>query len=333
MKDKLNVLVIFVAAWVLIGGFSGWAYGASAEITLRYAGDLPIGNHLTRGQEFFAKRVDEISKGRIKVAVYPAGQLYSVKDYPRVVPSGALDMAQCSYDKWSGLVPVSTILSLPFLFNSWSHVWAFTDSEGGEIMKKEMEKVGIKQLFWMQDASLGFVSKKPLHKIEDFKGVRVRSPDETNSWTIQALGGVPTFLAGGEVYMALQRGTVDAAVSSVTSFVDRKFFEVTKYFTETNYVYGMYLCMINFKKWNELPVDVKEILATAGRETQEWGRKEIVKMEVDARDTLRKKMEAYVLPTAERDRWKQASESVYETCIQKTGDIGKKLIKLAEDAR
>lgn|GEM_PF-3490166 len=66
MRGVLKVLGFFVSLGLVVGGFFNFSYGASPEITLRYAGDLPMGNHLTRGQEFFAKRVDEITKGRVE---------------------------------------------------------------------------------------------------------------------------------------------------------------------------------------------------------------------------------------------------------------------------
>lgn len=330
LKALMLVMVVSISVTALL---VSWSYAGNPDVSLRYAGDLPVGNHLTRAQERFAKRVDEISNGRVKIAVYPSGQLFTVKEYPRVVPSGALDMAQCAFDKWSGLVPVTSVLSLPYLFDSWDHIWRFVDSEGGKIMEKEMEKVGVKLLFWLEDATIGFVAKKPLHKLEDFKGMRIRAYDETSSWAIKELGGSPTFMSGGEVYMALQRGTVDGALSSLTSFVDRKYYEVTEYFTETVFVFTMYLSMINQQKWNELPTDVQKMLLAAGKETQEWHRKEIRKVEESSQKILRQKMKAYTLPQAEAERWRKACEPVFDKYTERVGDIGRKLIKLAEDFR
>jgi tripartite ATP-independent transporter DctP family solute receptor len=334
MKGSFNVLGVSMAICLLIGGFFGLSHAISAEITLRYAGDLVIGHHLTRGQEFFAKRVDEISKGRVKVEVYPAGQLFSAKDFPKVVPAGAVDMALSIMPQWSGLVPVAQITDLALFFEDSSHVWRTLDSQAGEIIAKEMEKVGVKHISWMQDTKGGFATKFSLKTMDDFKGKRIRVPTEQGAYTVKALGGAPAFMGGGEVYMALQRGTVDGAISSVASFCDRKYYEVTKYITEPDFMFAVYGCLMNLKKWNDLPADVQKILLTAGKETQEWGRGEIQKVEGEALDELKKHgMGIYSLPKKEKELWRNVCKPVYDLVIKKAGDLGPKVFELAEKAR
>ena len=335
MKAKLRVLGFAMAMSLLAGGFMGVSQATGAEITLRYAGDLPVGHYLTLGQEFFAKRVDEISKGRVKVEVYPAGQLFSAKDYAKVLPAGAVDMAQVGAAQWGGLVPVTNITELPLFFDDWPHMWRLIDNpELNEIYRKGYEKVNVKHLFWTQDATIGFATKFPLKTMEDFKGKRIRVPTELLSHTVKALGGAPAYMGGGEVYMALQRGTVDGALSSLTSFADRKYYEVTKYVTEPTFIYPIYVGLMNLKKWNDLPVDVQKILEAAGKETQEWGRRELQKAETQSLEEVKKHgMEVYYLPKAEKQLWRKACKPVHDLVVQKTGDLGPRLFELAEKAR
>ena len=335
MRGVLRVLGVFAALGLAAGGFPSSSYGANPEITLRYAGDLPIGNHLTRAQEFFAKRVDEITKGRLKVEVYPAGQLYSAKDYPKAVPSGAVDMAQCVLGQWAGIVPSLLVLDMPFFYDSWQHLWRACDSGMGEILRKDLEKAGVKLLSFTQDGTSGFATKFPLKKISDFKGKRVRASNQMQTFIIRDLGGAPAFMGGGEVYMALQRGTVDGATSSVTSFRDRKYYEVTKYISAIGYNYGLYGVLMTLHKFNGLPADVQKMLLAAGKDTQEWHRKEVLKMVAEAIEDLKKNgMEIYTLPKEERELWKKATlKSAEDLLITKTGDGGRKLIQLGEDAR
>ena len=144
MRGVLKALGFLATLFLMVAGFPGISHGANPEVTLRSAGDLPIGNHLTRAQEFYAKRVNEISKGRVLVEVFPAGQLFAAKDYPKAVPSGAVDMAQCWAAQWTGLVPSISVLDLYFFYNDWPHFWRTLDSEAGEILFKEMEKAGVR---------------------------------------------------------------------------------------------------------------------------------------------------------------------------------------------
>ncbi|MFB3816354.1 MAG: TRAP transporter substrate-binding protein [Candidatus Methylomirabilales bacterium] len=328
----MGALLIALALWALPLAVPA----AGSEITIRYAGDLPIGNHLTRTQEFFAKRVAEITKGRVRVEVYPAGQLFAAKDYVKAVPAGAVDMAQSLMGQWTGLAPIFMITDVMLLYDGWEHIWRALDSaEIGEVMKKEGEKAGIRLLFWTQDASAGFVSKTPLKTLADWKGKKIRSYTELASYTIKALGGAPAFMGGGEVYMALQRGTVDGAISTLSSFYDRKYFEVTKHLTIPSTPGPIYGGVMNIKRWETLPADVKEMLLAAGKDTQEFARKEVVRMDKESVEQLKQKgMDVYPLPKEEREQWKKISvPQVEKVVVDRLGDRGKRMIELAEKMR
>lgn len=336
MRKVVKYFIGFlVSLCLVITGAPGISQAANPEVTIRYAGDLPIGNHLTRTQEFFAKRVAEIGKGKVKVEVYPAGQLFAAKDYVKAVPSGAVDMAQSLMGQWTGLVPLFMITDIPLFYDNWEHIWRVLDSEVGDAMKKEVEKAGVKLLFWTQDSSAGFVCKTPLKTIDEWKGKTIRSYTELASYTIKALGGAPAFMGGGEVYMALQRGTVDGAISTLSSFYDRKYFEVTKHLTVPSMPGPIYGGVINLKRWETLPADVREILNTAGKETQEFARKEVKKMDAESIELLKQKgMDIHYLSRDERERWKKASvPQVQKVVMERVGERAKKLMEQADKAR
>jgi tripartite ATP-independent transporter DctP family solute receptor len=333
MRKSVGTIVGFLVLLALVfTGYPGISQAANPEVTLRYAGDLPIGNHLTRTQEFFAKRVAEIGKGKVKIEVYPAGQLFAAKDYVKAVPAGAVDMAQSLMGQWTGLVPVFMLTDIPLFYNDWDHIWRTMDSEVGDAMKNDTDKAGFKLLFWTQDTSAGFVSKTPLKTIDDWKGKKIRSYTELASHTIKALGGAPAFMGGGEVYMALQRGTVDGAISTLSSFYDRKYYEVVKYLTVPSMPGPIYGGVINLKKWESLPADVKEIIVAAGKDTQDFGRKEVKKMDAESIELLKQKgMEIYFLSQAEREKWKKASvPQVEKVVLERVGERARKMMEQAE---
>jgi tripartite ATP-independent transporter DctP family solute receptor len=334
MRKSVGTIVgFFVLLTLVFVGYTGISQAANPEVTLRYAGDLPIGNHLTRTQEFFAKRVAEIGKGKVKIEVYPAGQLFAAKDYVKAVPAGAVDMAQSLMGQWTGLVPAFMLTDIPLLYDDWDHIWRAMDSaEVGGVMRNDTDKAGFKLLFWTQDTAAGFVSKTPLKTMEDWKGKKVRSYTELASHTIKALGGAPAFMGGGEVYMALQRGTVDAAISTLSSFYDRKYYEVVKYLTVPSMPGPIYGGVINLKKWESLSADVKEIVMAAGKDTQEFARKEVKKMDAESIDLLKQKgMEITFLSKEEREKWKKASvPQVEKVVLERVGERARKMIVQAE---
>jgi tripartite ATP-independent transporter DctP family solute receptor len=306
----------------------------SAEITLRYSGNLPVQHHVTIAQQRLAKYIEEKSGGRVKVAVYPAGQLFQDKDMMQAVPKGAVDMASVTLAQWTGLVPTAAFIDLPFYYKDHQHIWRVCDGKPGEIMRKELERVGVKFLHWMDYGVNEFASKMPLRTLEDFKGKRIRGLTEYTTESIKALGAAPTFLGGGEVYMALQRGTVDGAISGTSSFWERKYFEVTKYATIVNQSFSIFAAVMNLKKWNELPPDIQKIVMAGSLEAQEWIRKEAEKQHYACIDLIKNKGMEIIYPTKEeRERWKKANEPVINIFRTRTGELGQQILAESEKLR
>ena len=318
--------------------FFFWALGPgipqAADMTLRYAGNLPIDHHVTRGQELLAKAVEQKTGGKVKVQVFPAGQLFSDKDMMKAVPAGAVDMAEVTLSQWTGIVPNLLLLDLPLFFTDRRHVWRTVDGKAGEILKQDLEKAGVKLLYWMDYGMADFISKKPIKTLEDFKGKRIRGYGELITESIRGLGGAPTFLGAGEMYLALQRGTIDGAASGTTSFYERKLYEVTRYVTHADYAFVMFGVMMNLKKWNELSPDLQRLFADCSVEAEQWGRKECEKMDKESMEMLKQKgMEVFVITDKEKERWKKASVPALERFLRRAGDRGKELMEMAEKSR
>ena len=329
---KVKNIIKFVGLICLMVFTSGVAMGA--EITLRFAGNMPVAHHVTTGQELLAKRIEERTGGRVKVLVYPAGQLFSDKDMMKAVPAGAVEMANTTLAGWTGMIPGLLLLDLPLFYKDHFHYFRTVDGKAGEILKEEFERVGVKLLYWMGCYPLDFASKQPIRTLEDFKGKRIRGHGEMEVEGIKALGASPTFLGGGEVYMALQRGTVDGALSAAASFWDRKYYEVVKYITNVHYTLAIYGVLMNLKKWNELPPDIQKIILECSVEAQEWGRKEAEKADRECLELLKGKgMEIYVVPEKEKERWRKAAQPTIEVFLKRAGDKGKLLLELAEKVR
>jgi tripartite ATP-independent transporter DctP family solute receptor len=330
--SKLSL--VQVLCFILVS-FSGIRFSEAAgdQIVLRFAGNLPVNHFVTRGQEFYAKQVEARTKGKVKIEVYPAGQLFSDKDLIRALPNGAVDMAEATCAQWTGIEPLWLMFDLPYFFKDRNHWHRVVDSEVGTILKQEFEKKsGVKVLYWMDFGSSAFASKTPLRTMEDFKGKRIRGVGEALLKGIQALGASPVFLGGGEVYLALQRGTIDAANSGLSSFWERKYYEVTKYISGPDFTLGMFVVMINKKKWDSLPADVQKAMLEAAEEAKQWGRVESEKADTEAVTLLKGKgVEVYDPPATEKARWIQAVKPLaHEFYMSRGGDKAKALLGMVE---
>jgi tripartite ATP-independent transporter DctP family solute receptor len=278
----------------------------------------------------------ERTNNRVKVEVYPAGQLFSDKDLVRALPSGAVDMALITDVLLSGLVPTQMLNALPLFYQDFSQVHRMVDSKCGDILRQDIEEKANAKVLYLHDYdSVQIASKMPLRKMEDLKGKRIRGAGETVIEGLRALGAAPTLIGAGEVYLALQRGTVDAGLAGVSTLWDRKYFEVTKYLTMVDFNFGIMPILINKKKFDGLPGDIQKIMLEAAKEVQAWGRKEVEKIISENVELLKKKgMEVYQLPEGERERWREATKVVQDNFLKRVGEEkGKQLLECAQKVR
>ena len=331
-----GVLTLWAGGLGLTGIVSP-AEAAPPDFLFRCAGTMPLDHFMTKTLEHFSKLVQEKSKGRMKIENYPANQLFSDKDLPKALPSGAVDMAQVNMAMWAGLVPSLAVEELPFFYKDRDHFFrAMMAPTVKNMLDKEFETKGVKVLFWMDYGYTALIGKKPIRTVEDFKGKRIRGYGEISTEILKALGGAPVFLSVGEVYMALQRGTIDGVLTSTCSVYERKFYEVVKHFTliRVGEFQNEPAVLVNLKKYQELPQDQQKVLADAAREAQDWGLDVSLKGTDECLAKLKEKgMEIYYLPDKEKKRWAEATKNVTAGYLARTGKAGQALMEEVNKVR
>lgn len=300
--------------------------------TIRLAYNLPQDHHVAIGIENFAKEVVEKSGGKVNVQVYPAGQLLSDKDMNQSILSGGVEMGVNSSTLWSSTVPAMGVFDVPYMFNDYAAVGEAVNGEFGDKLRGAMEEKGAKVLIFADYGYVQFANnKRQLTKPDDFKGLKIRSIGDLPSELIQAYGASPVFMGGGEVYMALQRNTVDGATSGTTAMLQRKYDEVTKYLTVNNYAYLEFLLAVNKDYWDGLPKKTQELITEVAAETEVWIREQAEKEDTESAKALEEKgMEVYYVPEDELDVWKDAAAPVRDVFIENAGDLGKELLDLID---
>ena len=305
---------------------------APEKIIIKLAHNLPVTNHMARGMESFAKKVEEKSNGNITVQIFPSGQLFNDKSMNDAVMRGGVEMGLNSTAMWASMIPAMEIFDVPFLFPDYEKIKKALDSGVGEKLNAEMEKKGAKVLFWVDYGFVQFANnKRPMTKPEDFKGLKIRSYGELPSETIKALGGAPATIGAGEVYMALQQGTIDGQTSGTTAMYDRKMYDVTKYLTVTNHAFPEFVASVNLKFWNSLSADQKKIIEAASAEVRDSIRAETRNEDAKTLKLLQEKgMQAYIVPAAELVAWQKATESVQDIFVKRAGALGQELVNICK---
>lgn len=302
------------------------------KATIRLAYNLPQDHHISVGVEKFAKDVTEKSGGAVNVQVFPAGQLLSDKDMNQSVLTGGVEIGVNSSTLWSSTVPSMGIFDVPYIFNDYEEAGEALSGEFGDKLRTEMEGKGAKVLMF---ADYGFAqfanNKRPLESPSDFEGLKIRSIGDIPSEMIKAYGASPVFMGGGEVYMALQRNTVDGATSGTTAMVQRKYDEVTEYLTINNYAYLEFIMAINQAYWDKLPEKTQTLLIETAAQTEEWIRSQAqAEDEKTAKELEEKGMEVYVVPEEDLPEWKEAAKPAWDAFSKNAGPLGNELLEMVD---
>lgn len=216
----------------------------------------------------FAKKVEEGTGGKVKIAIFPSDQLGRQAESVEGVMLGTHDMVLTSDVVLSNWVPDMGILNLPFIFSDAWAARAALDGPAGKKLAKKMEVEGAVVIGWW-DQGMRHVtnSKKPITVPDDLKGLKIRMPEgEVFVETFKALGAGPTVISFGELYTALQLKTVDGQETSPAHIVSLKLHEVQKYVSRTGHIYTASPLIMNKKLLDGMPEEYRNVILQAGEE-------------------------------------------------------------------
>jgi len=322
------IKIAAVAAFLVSSTFA-------AEYTIKFSHVVSPNTPKGKAADFFAKRVKELTNGKVEVKVFPNSQLYSDKAVMKALKIGNVQMAVPSFSKFTRLVPAMQLFDLPFLFKDMKHVHAVMDGPVGKKLRDMVTKKGFVALnYWDNGFKQLSTNKKALIWPKDAKGQKFRiMSSKVLEAQFKAVGANPQVLPFSEVYSALQQGVVDGGENPLSNFYTKKFYEVQKSLTLSNHGYLGYLVVMSKKFWNKLPANLKPKIIQAMNEATVYERKEAASLEgvflanIKAYAKKTGKLKIYTLTPKETAAWKKVMVGIYP---QFYGVIGKNLIKAAQ---
>ncbi len=281
MKTLYRVIGISCLAVLFL---LGMAQGSGAQVIqmkfAHYAEETHPG-HLAAKQ--FAAKVEERTKGQVKIAIYPANVLGSPPEQAEQVRLGAIDMSLPTQGALDKYVKAFSVVMLPFVYDNYDHVHRVLDGPSMGWFSPLAEKEGF---IVLSNWEWGFRnltnSKRAVMKPEDVKGLKIRVPPEIQlQAAMEALGGVVTKIAFPELYMALAQGVVDAQENPIAVIYHNKFYEVQKNLALTGHVYNNMVHVISAKTWAKLTAEQKKIFQEESKSAGAYMRKAIMAEEAD----------------------------------------------------
>ena len=269
---KKIAFFLFVATLAVVFAFGSTALAAE-KVKWRMGSTWTPSINLYHGDHAMIQYVKEMTNGDFDIKWFPSGSLMKAFEYFDACSKGVVEAVGDWSSYWVGKDPAFDFLgSMPYGFTNMDYeIWYY--QFGGEALYNEAYgKFGMRYLnLGCTTSESGFrttAKTGPIRSIADYKGKKLRTPARATIWILEQLGGTPVKMAGGEIYLAVERGTLDGAEFSAPGIDwEMGFAEITKYWSVPCWFQpaSQVGVMINEKAWQKLSPQYQAILRTAAK--------------------------------------------------------------------
>lgn len=288
---------------------------ADATIHLKVGTTTAPDGHYVLGLVEMQKKLEEYSNGEMTLDIYPNSALGGESDMMDAVSMGTQDMVLSStgpIPDFSSATDNWATLDLPYLFETAEDAYKVLDGEIGQSLLDEFQGSGIKAIgFWENGFRELTNNTKEVATPADLAGMKIRTMENAvHMATYTALGATPTAMAWGEIFSALQQGTVDGQENPLAIILTAKVYEVQKYITMIDLFYSPCVLMINEDIYNNFTDEQKEAFDKAAEDGKVAERQISQELASSARATM--EAEGVVFTDVNKDEWVAAVQSVYD---------------------
>jgi TRAP-type transport system periplasmic protein len=305
---------------VLLAGVS---FAADKVIKLEFASYLPAQEGVSMALQEWCKEVEKKANGRIAITFHPGGTLVPMTQTYDSVVSGMADIGFAQFANAPGRFPMMELLDYPLGLK--------TSATSVRLAKEYVEKFKPKEL---SDTKLLFLvsttpavmhTKKPVNKLEDLKGRKIRTLGGPMVTALKLLGAVPVVIPTVDVYDSASKGVIEGTFSALPGMIVFKWGEVLPN-TINNYRTSncaIQFAVMNKSKWNELPPDIQQIIDKTSDEYWDKVAKVWDQMTAESIATLTAAKHTFItLSAAEEERWVKEIASVYDTYVKEKSAKG-----------
>lgn len=249
------------------GGNGGNTTSAPVELVM---GNVTSSSAKDAVTEVFIPKVEEYSNGTITIKHFPDNQLGNDEQSFAMAQTGECDIAVGSTSSVAVTYNDLYVYDVPYLFLNKQEVYDVGfNGEAGKAILDGFSGYGLKGLaFWENGFRNVTTNDKDIATVADLNGLKIRTmANEIHLAAWKAMGANPTPMAFGELFTAMQQGTVDGQENPLGIITGNKFEEIEKYCTLTEHVYTPYYVVMNQAKWDSLSAEQQEALTKAMAET------------------------------------------------------------------
>jgi len=265
------------------------------------------------GVKKFAELLAAKSGGKLKVNEFPSNQLGNELQQQSALQGGVQEMTAPSTSSLAGIVKEFGLIDFPFALASFEQADALLDGPFGQALIARLPEKGLIALgYW----DLGFRnvtnSRRPINRPEDLEGIKIRViPNPVFLESFKAFKANPVPMPFAELYGALEAKAVDGQENPFAVILSNKMFEVQKYVSATNHVYGTNIILVSKRFWDKLSPAEQKMMQDAANEAKRYQRQVSRDAAQKAVAELKAKgMQYNELAAAEQARMRQIAKPV-----------------------
>ncbi|MDO4332122.1 MAG: TRAP transporter substrate-binding protein [Eubacteriales bacterium] len=219
----------------------------------------------------FAQKVEERTDGRIKVQIFPNGQLGSENENMEQLMAGVISMTKVSAPGLATYNESYHAFGLPYIFDDTEDFYHVMDSQEMRDFFLSSEDDGFVTLtYYTSGARSFYTTNKAIRTPEDLKGLKIRVQDmKSQTDMMKALGGIPVAMAYGDVYTSLQTGIIDGTENNETALTTGKHGEICKVYSTDQHAMIPDVMVMSAKVWKNISPEDQQIILQAAYESTE----------------------------------------------------------------
>lgn len=265
----------------------------------------------------FARQVEELSNGALKVQVYPGNSLIPPRQQWNALRSGALDMAVIVPSYFSGQVSEFSGLNMMGLVNSNAAAYQLMEGPGGDVLRNLFKEHGVRLLAsqWGPE-TVGFRNQQ-VTEPSGLKGLRMRGPGPAIEKVFANSGAGIVSMPSSDLYTALQTGAIDGAITTFISMHSYRLYENFKYVavspTNGGLLYAMSPLVMSNATWKKLTKAQQKVIEKAAKAIQPWVRKQTdSEAKRNAKFFESQGVHVYKLTDKQFDAWMDAAKPIVD---------------------
>ena len=322
-KNFITLLLMMVLSLLVVAGCSDSSANSESENGSGDSGDsepivLKLGHGTSTdslyqvGAQKFKELVEEKTEGKVTVELYSDGKLGHDKDLVEGMKLGTIQAGMIGVEPLTNIAPKLKATNLPYIFSDRETAYKVLDGEIGQEMVENLpEEQGVRILGYFENGFRNVTnSKKEVLTPADLEGLKIRTPDSPVSLAIfEALGANPTPMSFGELYTALEQGTVDGQENPLALIYSAKLYEVQKYVSLTGHIYSPMVLAISEKTYQELGEELQKLVQEAADEAKAYERQVSADQEAELVKTLEE--EGVTISTPDKVPFIEATKDVH----------------------